>query len=719
MDPYAPCPCGSGKKVKFCCQAILPEMAKIERLQENNQPHMALQLIDKLLKDHPENGWLVTQRALALFNDNAYEEARDSLVPFLRTNPEHPLANALLALSVVQSNENFEKSKKVVHRAFLKSMAAEPQLVAILAGRLVSEYLKNDCMMAARQHMAMVLRLGADSERQATFRAMIEFDADAEIPYPLRGGHPLPNYQPQGELEAQLKKAQRLYVHGCFSEAADLLEQMTGQDAESAELWHMLGLMRAWDGDESRAAVALHHGAKLYQDFDQAVELETLAQLLEQKLPENSIPVLIKTFQTESLSKLLTRLDNEDRLIRMKDPAQLEGASAGFEVIDRPLPVESELGQLTLETVPRVIGKLMLSDKTDVDSPAMLHVIAQEGEPLDATLKIVLDASGELISPAPASAEADLDEAAADSETGMVAFHRCKDLIALIQTPYLPPETPNQIIRDLQEKFVFTESRQAWLNHPLLALGGKSPLEAIGDDALRVPLAAAVYVYDAFLDHRNAILDLQSLFEELQLPQPAMIEVTDELDLNSLSVMELSRIPVQSLADDLFELLMHRSMVLRQSRLGYQVLREYLLNRPQLVEDNFEEVQQSRGFLGEICMNSFREEEGISWIVQAAEASEQSGDFQGTLMWKLREVIYRSRNPEDPRVQELMLELWNRQGAKLPVLRERLQEIAQMMQIDPPWESSVITADSLSVGSGEWSAGTGNAAGEKKLWLPD
>ena len=410
MDPYAPCPCGSGKKVKFCCQAILPEMAKIERLQENNQPHMALQLIDKLLKDHSDNGWLVTQRAMALFNDEEFAEARDGLVPFLRNSPEHPLANAMLALAVAQL-EPIEKSKKVIHRAFLKSMAAEPQLVAILAGKLVSHYLEEGFDMAARQHMAIVLRLGSDQDRQRTLMAMLELDSDTSVPYPLRGGQPLPEYEPAEGLEAKLKKAQRLYIHGCFAESANILEEMVEDDPASAPLWHTLGLMRVWDADEQKAAKALHTAAGLYDDFDKAVELETVAQLLDRRQKENSVASRIDSYNVESLSKLLTRLDNEDRLCRIPQMEEPDGVSASYDILDRNVPTDDELGELTLDNAPRSIGRLTLLDQPDADSKATAHVTAIEGERLQTSIEIFENAAGEL-----AEKMEDDEEAATDDD---------------------------------------------------------------------------------------------------------------------------------------------------------------------------------------------------------------------------------------------------------------------------------------------------------------
>ena len=52
-----------------------------------------------------------------------------------------------------------------------------------------------------------------------------------------------------------------------------VLQQVADHDTGSPELWHTIGLMRAWDGDEAAAAVALHEAARHYADFDKAVSL--------------------------------------------------------------------------------------------------------------------------------------------------------------------------------------------------------------------------------------------------------------------------------------------------------------------------------------------------------------------------------------------------------------------------------------------------------------
>ncbi|TWT49999.1 SEC-C motif protein [Thalassoglobus neptunius] len=712
MDPYAPCPCGSGKKVKFCCQAILPEMSKIERLQENNQPHMALQLIDKLLKDHPENGWLVTQRAMALFNDDEFEVARDSLLPFLRKNPEHPLANALLAIAVSQI-EPVERSKKVIHRAFLKSMNAEPQLVAILAGKLVSYFLESGQDMAARQHMAIVLRLGNDEERQRTLMAMLELDADTSVPYPLRGGHPLPTYEPPEELKSQFKKAQRLYVHGCFSEAADLLQTLTEQDPDSAELWHTIGLMRAWDGDESSGATALHRAASLYDNYDRAVDLETVAQLLDRRQKENAVVSRMRSYETESLSQLLTRLDNEDRLCRVPMVDQNNGIAASYDILDRELPTNDELESMTVETVPRSIARLVLVDKPDASSPAMVHLTAVEGERLENAQETLEKAAGELIQ----AVEAQSEEG---DDSDVVAWY-AKDELALTESAFFPPKTPSRIRQQLRKEFTDRSIHEIWMNSAQSALQGKSPAEAADDESLKVPLAAAICVFDAFLDRRDIILDQEQLAEKLNVQRAAKIPPQDDLDLNTLTVSQLQRVDLDGMSDELFDLVMQRALVIKHCGHGYKILTEFLNSRPQLVAEKDTEAQQAYRTLAEVCSRSLREGEALEWIQRGFEHSKSTNaPFESLLMWKMQELQFRAKDLDDPKLKELLLELWNHYGAKLPIVRERLGEFVRALEIEAPWENAIVMPGTSNEGGTDWTAQTEETvSGEKKLWLPD
>ena len=49
LDPYAPCPCGSGKKLKFCCHDLAPELEKVRNVIARKipgSPHEVLLVLD-------------------------------------------------------------------------------------------------------------------------------------------------------------------------------------------------------------------------------------------------------------------------------------------------------------------------------------------------------------------------------------------------------------------------------------------------------------------------------------------------------------------------------------------------------------------------------------------------------------------------------------------------------------------------------------------------
>ena len=55
LDPYASCPCGSGKKFKWCCSPYFDTVEKAFEQEEQGQHDAALQTIKGLLTSHAAN----------------------------------------------------------------------------------------------------------------------------------------------------------------------------------------------------------------------------------------------------------------------------------------------------------------------------------------------------------------------------------------------------------------------------------------------------------------------------------------------------------------------------------------------------------------------------------------------------------------------------------------------------------------------------------------
>ena len=89
VDPYSPCPCGSGQKFKWCCQKVEAHAERAQRLFENGQVEAALLVLDDGLRKEPGNAWLLTRKALFQLRQHQPEPAKASLRLVLQRQPKH------------------------------------------------------------------------------------------------------------------------------------------------------------------------------------------------------------------------------------------------------------------------------------------------------------------------------------------------------------------------------------------------------------------------------------------------------------------------------------------------------------------------------------------------------------------------------------------------------------------------------------------------------
>src|SRR5947209_1722313 len=116
IDVYAPCPCGSGKKTKFCCAPIVEEMQKAQRLLAGDQPRQALQIVDKIEKSHPDNAWAAATHAEILLSLGETDAAKNHLEAVVKAHPEYAPALAQLAIAMLMT-DGYEAARPAIQRA--------------------------------------------------------------------------------------------------------------------------------------------------------------------------------------------------------------------------------------------------------------------------------------------------------------------------------------------------------------------------------------------------------------------------------------------------------------------------------------------------------------------------------------------------------------------------------------------------------------------------
>ena len=89
VQPYDPCPCGSEKKFKWCCQKVAKYAERAEQLLEKGQIAAASLAIDEGLAVDPENVWLRVMKVNVLLVTHDHDAAQALIRQVLENHPGH------------------------------------------------------------------------------------------------------------------------------------------------------------------------------------------------------------------------------------------------------------------------------------------------------------------------------------------------------------------------------------------------------------------------------------------------------------------------------------------------------------------------------------------------------------------------------------------------------------------------------------------------------
>ena len=99
IDTYAPCPGGTGKKIKFCCADLVGDLAQLDTLVEGDQIAAALDQATRLDQKTPGRPCLMATRTNLLLASKQFAEAATTAKAFLDAFPDNPLALGQMAVT--------------------------------------------------------------------------------------------------------------------------------------------------------------------------------------------------------------------------------------------------------------------------------------------------------------------------------------------------------------------------------------------------------------------------------------------------------------------------------------------------------------------------------------------------------------------------------------------------------------------------------------------
>jgi tetratricopeptide (TPR) repeat protein len=102
VDLYAVCPCGNGKKIKFCkCKDSVGQMDQVLTMIEGGQVVPGLDRLKSILEEHPDAAWALAIRGRLLLDLREYTSLSENAERFIRLQPSNPLALTQRAAALV------------------------------------------------------------------------------------------------------------------------------------------------------------------------------------------------------------------------------------------------------------------------------------------------------------------------------------------------------------------------------------------------------------------------------------------------------------------------------------------------------------------------------------------------------------------------------------------------------------------------------------------
>jgi tetratricopeptide (TPR) repeat protein len=534
-DLYSPCPCGSGKKFKWCCQPIHVQITKAFQQDAEGQHATALRIMDEVVAEHAANPEAWGRKAQLLYQNDRVDEAENALQKALDINPNYPFGHLLRG--------DFRRSEGEIPGALLLFRKAadlyDPEARDVLGHvhMLIGDCeLKLNRPVAARAALKIAQRYQPGNEElQQGFDVAV--GEKSRLPAAARHDYTFqsPPANAPAERRAAWDSALAGAATGKLTAASRAFERLVTEDPVDAAAWYNLGVVRSWLGDNAGGLEALDRYVAFEPDESKAAAAWTLAEVLrfgqgmEDQADYFEHSVLFQLRDPQRVFGFLQEWERRRRLIGVQIQ-QEQGLVTGL-VLERPSALTPELAATQLPGVGAnlliVSGNLRL---WNVNETALEQVRSE-----------LQQAVG------PGLSEAQVGRGPANFGDVM------------LETLAFPIGTTDQALAEKRvREHVQRYFEETWIHRPLRSLSGIPPVDAAGHGGLRKKLRGVVQFLQDCAASGPQSYDFDRLRRKLGLlseaEKPASVDgASPPADVSTLSAAELAALKPESLADEQLE----------------------------------------------------------------------------------------------------------------------------------------------------------------------
>lgn len=526
LEAYDPCPCGSGKKFKWCCQPIHVEIDRAYRQEADGQHDAALRIMDEVIAAHADNPEPLGRKAHLLYEQGKPEEAETTLEKAFQLNPNYPFG--LMLRGMFRSEEGEIKGAVMSFRK--AADAYDPQAHDHL-GRIYSMITDGELKMnrPVAAHAALKLALHYQPANEELRKALEQvFGAQSRLPAAARKDY---QFKAAPGSSASWQKTLGA-VQGKLSEAARAFDALTRQDEKNPAAWYNLGLTRAWLGDNRGALEALDRYVGLENDTAAAAEAWALGEVLRQGQGMEEASDFVEQSYAYQLREM-------NPLFNVLDEWQRERRFVPFQVSQQ----DQLITGLILEKKPAMTPELAA---TQVAGLGAFFLLIGDHLRLWNTNPEQLDKVREEI-----TQRLQMNEVRRDR--GPATFN---DLLAdVLAFPVAATDEAmaQRIIMEHTQRFF----EDQWIHRPLKSLGGVPAVDAATQPSLRKKVLGVIqFLQDCAVLTPSREYDFNRLRRKLGLLEggsTAAPAAAAGPDITAMGAAELAGLPIDTLAENQLE----------------------------------------------------------------------------------------------------------------------------------------------------------------------
>lgn len=380
IDTYAICPCGSGKKIKFCkCKDSVHELDRILTMVEGGQLVPALDRLSSILEEHPDAAWALAIRGRLLMDLREYNSLKENAERFTRLQPSNPLALTQSAAAAM-FNQDLGKATELLLEALTESGQNVDSFVLDVASLLAYGLAGNGILLTARTYATLAFVSQGYEGANMAAGVLQQINTDPAINHLAKFMPDLIPRPDDVDWAERYDEAALLLANNKIVLAENKLESL--QRIASMQPAVLSGLLTCavWRGDYEKQVNLLE---KLSQC--EGLSADDRARYLATSfvVGPDAAPVSVEkrtlTTEIDAIDETMMALSSHARFADLPPDflAQLKGDNeigprAAYQLLDRDPPAEE--GIPAIELVPESIALVTLFGR-ETDRPARVEVI--------------------------------------------------------------------------------------------------------------------------------------------------------------------------------------------------------------------------------------------------------------------------------------------------------------------------------------------------------